>query len=195
MRFRIVTCILLILPVFSSVLAAPIPVREVRSDATEGTEDVMIMSEKRAPRGARNLYTRDGGMSSDNWRTPNFASGNLPGVGKPSPLSGGGDSPLWSKVWSTPNGAEATYPEGVALPGTTQPASTNKAKTVQWGSTKYHTYEKYPVPLPPPPGREGYLANLAKQTLPKPQPKSFGSKLKGLFGWLGKFRPRSHTRA
>jgi hypothetical protein len=204
MRSKIVAGILLIMtfPVFSFVLAAPIPVREVReacADAMEGDEDVIMMSEKRAPWGAR--YKREVGLSGDSW-APDYASGIHPGVGKPLPSSGGGDSPLWSKVWSTPGGTAVPWnQEGPVKPGTTaenQPASItgNKPKLVSWASTKNVLLPsgdvlKRPLQsdtnlhLSPPPGQPGYVA--------KQQPKSFGSKFKAFFSKLSKFkfRPRS----
>jgi hypothetical protein len=213
MRFKLVAPILLILPIFSLVLAAPIPVRKVRdayadSNAMEGDKGATIVSEKRAPRG--DLYKRDSTFSDDSnfeWWKPNQANGVHPDV-KPSPSSGGGESPLWSKVWSKQGGTDAT--EGVAQFGTTaenRPASTtsNKVKSVSWAPTNDVQLPSGDVvkrPLgtdinllagSPPPGREGYLA--------KQRPKSFGGKIKAFFSKLGKFRfrPRSqrtvNTRA
>ena len=126
----------------------------------------------------------------------------------PSPSSSGGsESPLWSKVWSKPTGTEVPLdPEGASKLGTTtgnQLASPSEAKSVSWGhTTKVHFFHDEPdgLGLPPPPGREGYLAKMAgKQSLeiehaspPEPQSKGFISNFKTYFGKLGKlkFRPR-----
>lgn len=162
---------------------------------------MIFVSEKRAPRG--NLYKRDSGLSDDPW-TPKYASEIRPGVGMPSPSSGGGNSPLGS----TPGGTEVPYPEGVVKPGTTaenQLASTtgNKAKSVSWAPLMEVQLPSGDVLRPPlqsknnllsspPPGREGYLAKQQAQQQAQQQAKSFGSKVKAFFGKLGKvmFRPR-----
>ena len=216
MRFKIVACMLSILPAFIFVLATPIPVREVRdmrADAMEGDEDIIIVAGKRAP--PEDPYDLTGSdLSGVEW-----GASSTPGhdVGL---SSGGSASPLWSKVWSSPGGTEVPEPwhqEGTFKPDSTtenKPTSTSNIKTVQWGpttenqlpssseakavqwgpTTKVFMYAK--DPLPSPPGREAYLAKLAAQTLP--QPKSFSSKVKTFFGNLKhglkhgnlKFRPR-----
>jgi hypothetical protein len=215
MRYKIVACILLILSVFSLVLAAPVPVREVReacADAVGGGETVIIVSEKRARRD--NPYEGADSDSDTEWWTPpsqssgtrDYGSGSHPGVDMPSFPSGGTGVPL--------------DPEGAFKPGTTignQPASSGKTKSVSWGpTTKVHFYDKDPFerPLPRPPGRKGYLAKVAAQqsqspdiehdvlssshfspppqSPPKPQSKGFVSNFKTYFSKLGKlkFRPR-----
>ena len=179
MRYKIVACILLILSVFSFVLAAPVPVGEVReacADAVEGDENVIIVSGKRAPRG--NPYDREGSDSDSDteWWTPppksspavGHASGSHPGVDMPSSSSGGSESPLL-----TPGGTEVPLdPEGASKPGTTtenQPVSSSEAKSVSWGhTTKVHFFHDGPddLRLPPPPGRQGYLVKVAGQQTP-----------------------------
>jgi hypothetical protein len=198
MRYKIVACIL-ILSAFSFVLAAPVQVLEIReacADAVEGDEGVIIVSGKRAP--APRGFEGD----SDTWapsssQTPPVPDGSHPGVGMPSSPSTGSTSPLSS----TPGGTEA---EGALKPETTtgsRPASPSKPKSVSWADT-VQFFEPDPI-LPPdrPPGREGYLAKVAKQPPspeiehispnyfsppPKPQPKGFISKLKTVFSKLGK---------
>lgn len=194
MRYKIVACIL-ILSAFTFVLAAPVPVREIReacADAVEGDEDVIIVSGKRAPapRGVDwNSDTPEWAPSSS--QTPPVPDGSHPGVDMPSSPSAGSTSP----PSSTPGRIEA---EGAFKPGTTtgnQPASPSKLKSVSWGhTTKVHFYG--PEPLLPPPGREGYLAKVAPSPetehispnyfSPKPQSKGFTSKLKTFFSKLGK---------
>jgi hypothetical protein len=150
MRYKIVACILLILSVFSFVLAAPVPVPEIR-EAVEGGENVIIVSEKRAAGGNPNRWADSDSDSDTEWATPSpqssqppdHASGSHPGVDTPS-TSGGSVSPLWSKVWSTPGGAEVPLdPEGAFKPGTTTPKKVNF-----WHTTKVHIFE--PDLSPPP---------------------------------------------
>jgi hypothetical protein len=172
MRYKIVACILLILSVFSFVLAAPVPVGEVReacADAVEGDENVIIVSGKRAPRG--NPYDREGSDSDSDteWWTPppksspavGHASGSHPGVDMPSSSSGGSESPLL-----TPGGTEVPLdPEGASKPGTTtenQPVSSSEAKSVSWGHTNkvlfFHD-EPDGLGLPPPHPDVGMLSS------------------------------------
>lgn len=162
MRFKIVAFILLILSIFSFVLAVPVPVREVRNvytDAVEGDENVIIVSGKRVPRGNLNEGVESGTVLGtpppQSSSAPDYASGSHPGVDMPSSPSGGAESPQ----------------------------------------------------LPPPPGREGYLAKVAGQQSPsssitsehvspwnyfepspprKPQSKGFVSIIKTYFGKLTK---------
>jgi hypothetical protein len=170
MRFKIVACILCILSVFSFVLAAPVPVREVReacADAVEGGENVIIVSGKRAPRGdpyegteedlyPTDLYSPDspdtelGTSPSQSPSPPDHASGSHSTVdmpSSPSPSSGGDSSPGWfSKVWSIPGETKVSSdPEGAFKPGTTtenEPASSSKTKKVNfWHTTKVHIFE------------------------------------------------------
>lgn len=136
--------------VFSFVLTAPIQIQEVReafADAMEGSESLTIVSGKRAPRG--DLYERAGsGVLPPTGSPPalGYASGSGIPTGGESPLWSsvwsppvGVESPSWSKVWSPASGAELPFdPEGEVEPGTVsnnQAASSSKAKTVQWGTT------------------------------------------------------------
>jgi hypothetical protein len=216
-----VACIPLILSVFSFVLAAPVPVREVREARTdavvEGDENMIIVPGKRAARGnphegpEEDLYPPD--LSDTEWGTPphqspsapDYVSGSHPDIDMPS--SGESKSPLLS---TTPGGTEVPLDsEGAFTPGTTtenQPASSSKTKKVDfWHTTKVHffdpdlsprpedqstsssetapsnkvllpsgeiTSEQLPPEsdfLPLPPGREGYLAKVAKQPSPSPE--------------------------
>jgi hypothetical protein len=142
MRYKIIARIL-ILSVSSFVLAAPVPVREVReacADAVEGDEDVIIASGKRAA--PENPYALAGSDFSDSeWRTLSqspsgldYGSGSHPGFDMPPSPSDGSKSPLWFKVWSAPGGTEVPWdPEGEVNPGTTtknQPASSSNTKKV-----------------------------------------------------------------
>jgi hypothetical protein len=187
---------------------------------------VIIVSGKRARRG--NPYEGSDSGSDTEWWTPpsqssgarDHGSGSHPGVDMPSSSSGGSESPLWSKVWSTPGGTGVPLdPEGAFKPGTTignqPPASSGKTKLVSWGpTTKVHFYDKDPFenPLPRPPGRKGYLAKVAAQqspspdiehdvssssyfspspqSPPKPQSKGFVSNFKTYFRKLGKLNFR-----
>jgi len=159
MRYKIGAWILLILSVFSFVLAAPVPVREVReacTDAVEGGENVIIVSEKRAARGYPDPYDADSDSGSDSSDTesltspsqsssaPDDASGSHSGV--PSSSSVGSEPSWFHKVWSLPGETEAPLdPEGAFNPGTTtgnQPASSSNPKKVNWGyTTKVHFFE------------------------------------------------------
>src|SRR5713101_2891874 len=140
MRFKIVVCTLLILSIFSFVLAYPVLKREVRgacTDAAEGGENVISVSGKhRAP---RQYWSK----SDPEWWTLEFKpppapSGSHPGVDKPSSFSVGSES----QVWSTPGGTEV--PAGAFKVGTTtenQPASSSQAKKVSWApTTNVHFY-------------------------------------------------------
>ncbi len=156
----------------------------------------MIVLGKRAAKG--NPYEGEESDSDTEWWKPSssqsspardYASGNHPGFDMPSSPSGGSESPLWSKVWSTPGGTEAS-----SSPDT----------------TKVHFFHDGPeeLGLPHPPGREGYLAKVAGQQSPeiehastyfepppsppppKPQSKGFISNFKSYFGKLaGKLGP------
>jgi hypothetical protein len=189
MRYKIFACILVILSVFSFVLAAPVPVREIReacADAVEGGENVIIVSGKRAPRG----YGLDSDSDTEWWKpspqsssAPDHAGGSHSGVDMPGPSSpsSGSESPPWSKVLSTPGGTDVPLdPNGAITPGTTtenQPASSSKTKSVSWEPvTKVHSYDEELEPLP-------------SRFPPK---NNFVSNFKNFFGKLGKlkFRPR-----
>ncbi|KAF8490078.1 hypothetical protein F5888DRAFT_1138731 [Russula emetica] len=148
MRYNIVAWILLILSVFSFVLAAPVPVREVCADAAEGLggENVIIVSEKRAARGT------DSDSDSDTEWEPAYKStsyryvdGGNTGVDTPSSSLSGSVPPPRSGETEVP-----LDPEGAFNPGTTtgnQPASSSNPKKVHWGpTTKVHFYEPNPSP-------------------------------------------------
>jgi hypothetical protein len=116
-RYKIVACILLILSIFSFVLAAPVAVQELRkacADAVDGSEDVKIGSGKRAEvqdseedpmkewlaqaqqEPSSSSSSQDQGSSS----APNYASGThpnpsfSPGESKPPQLSTSGGTEL-----------------------------------------------------------------------------------------------------
>jgi len=214
MQCKIVACILLILSVFSfAVLTAPVPVRRgAHADAVEGRENAIIASGKRAPiQGGPALpggpfkesdfsdsefYTITPDKSSPP-ATPNSASSGRPSVSFSTSSSDGGkspvhsgESPMWSKVWSTPDGTKVDWD-----PVKNQPEKPTK---IQWGTTTVHEYKPLAEPLYPiPPGRVEYINKVAAQRLeaskpPKPPKKSFTGHLKSFFGKLGKlkFRPR-----
>ena len=183
MRYKIVACIL-ILSVFSFVLAAPIPVRKVRevcTDTFDGGENMIIVSGKRALK--ENPYDGESDSDTEWWTpssqspaSPDHAGGSNPGVGMSSSPSSGSESPLGSKVWSAPGGTKVPLDEeGAFKPGTTtedQSPSSSGTKSVSWGhTTKVHFFHDGPEPLglAPPPGREGYLAKVAGQKSPSPE--------------------------
>ncbi|KAF8496014.1 hypothetical protein F5888DRAFT_1635321 [Russula emetica] len=188
MQYKVVAWILLILSVFSVVLAAPVPVREACDNAAEGGENVIIVSGKRAARG--NSYEdSDSDSDTEFWKSPytspssyHYVDGSNTGVDTPSSSLSGSGPPPRSGETEVP-----LDPEGAFNPGTTtgnQPASFSNPKKVHWGpTTKVHFYDDN---LPLPPGREGYLAKVAAQQ------NSFGNKFKTFFSKLGKlnFRPR-----
>jgi hypothetical protein len=178
MRYKIVACIFLILPVFNFVLAAPVPVGEVRevcTDAVEDGENMIIESGKRAPRGnpyegtEEDMYPMDSDSSdtegtspSQSSSPPDHASGSHSNVDMPSSLpSGGEEPPRWfSEVWSIPGETKVSSdPEGAFKPGTTtenEAASSSKTKKVNfWHTTKVHIFEPdlpdedQPASLPP----------------------------------------------
>src|SRR6266852_6755879 len=182
MRFKIVVCTLLILSVFSFVLAYPIPKREVReagTDAAEGGENVISVSGKRrAPRG-NNPYGSDShwsGSESESdteWWTPESKplpapSGSHPGVDMPSSSSLRSES-LFSKVWSTLGGPAKKVSWG---PVTDMEDGTEVPERAKPGTTTENH------PLPPPPGREGYLDKEAAHT----SPEGFMGNVKSYFG-------------
>jgi hypothetical protein len=198
MRYKIVACIL-ILSVFSLVLAAPVTVREVReacTDAMEGEEEVIIVSEKRAPRGYEGDSVSD--LSDTEWApsssqsssTPGYASGTRPGVGMPSSSSTGSTSPLRSKVSSTPDGTEAA---GAFKPGSTtgnQPTSPSEPKSVSLTKVAQQ-------PSPPEIEDVSPLNYFDPSSPPKPQPKGLLSNIKSFFSSPGKivnFRPRARLQ-
>jgi hypothetical protein len=175
MRFKIVACILLILHVFSFVLAAPVLLREVRdacADAVEGDEDVIIVSGKRAPRG----YPYDSDSESDTeWWKPGSESPSMS---------------MTSMTESQASQASSPYPKTVqwAEGQAGQASSPSDPKTITWGSTtKIFMYPKEPLDRPP--GRDGYLAKVAAQTLPqKTQSNGFVSIFKTFFRKLSKLK-------
>lgn len=215
MRFKIVACILLILPIFSFVLAAPVPVRAPRGKSYDGSESESDMEWWTTS--TKELQSQPQSPSPLDYAS---ASGSHPGDGMPPPPSpAGGNSPLWSKVWSTPGGTEVAWDteEGVFKPGSTtenRPVSPSTAKAISWSPLKKVQLPSGDVirtPLQsdiklvpsPPPGREGYLAKAAAQQLPpqlppqlpqKPQSKGFVAKFKKVFAKLAgklKFWPTS----
>jgi hypothetical protein len=196
MQYKIVACILLILSVFSVVLAAPVPAQEVRgacADAVERGENVIIVSEKRALGGSPNK-----GAESDYPHDLSDTESDLFSIDLEPPSSSGTKSVSWAPTTkvhfydeeplpfpppspkaSTPGGAPLDT-EGASKPGITtenQPPSSSGTKSASWGpTTKFYFYDEKPLgPLPP-----------------KPQPKGVVSNLKTYFGELGKlnFRPR-----
>jgi hypothetical protein len=178
MRYKIVACILLILSVFSVVLAAPVPVREACANAVEGGENVITVSGKRAARG-NSLEDSDSDADAEWWEPPyklpsafHYADGSNTGVDTPSSSLSGSVPPPGSGETEVP-----LDPEGAFNPGTTtgnQLASSSNPKKVHWGpTTKVHIYYPDDPPagpddLPLPPGREGYLAKMAAQKSPSP---------------------------
>ena len=172
MRFKIVACILLILSVFNFVLAAPIPVREVRDACAKGGEDVVIVSRKRAPRGFPQYDESD---SDTEWWTPESQSSSTSANQPASSSNPGPKTVQW-----------------VHTPTESKPSSPINPKAVTWSPAVVTAVFTYPKdPLPPPPGRNGYLAKVATQTLP--QSKGFFSKLRTFFGNLAsklRFWPR-----
>ena len=175
MRFKVVACTLLILPVFSFVLAYPVPKREVReacTDAAEGGENVIFVSGKRrAPRD--NIPYWSNSESDTEWRTLEFKpppapSGSHPGVDMPSSSSPGSES-LFSKVWSKLGGTTKKVSWG---PVTDMEDGTEVPERAKPGTTTENH------PLPPPPGREGYLDKEAAQT----SPEGFMGNVKSYFG-------------
>jgi hypothetical protein len=76
---------------------------------------------------------------------------------------------------------DSPYPKNVKLDGPKPTTENNPTKSVSWGhTTKVHFYDSNEDGLPHPPGREGYLAKVAKQ----PQLNSFVNKFKTYFGSL-----------
>jgi hypothetical protein len=161
-RYKIVACILLILSVFSFVLAAPVTVQRVReacADAVDEGENVIIGSAKRAEAQeeedpmkywlAQEQQEPSSSSSSSDWRStpspsqhqgsssmPNYASGTHPNP----PFSSGESKP---SPLSTSGGTELSWnPESEAKliqPGTSaeiQPTSSSKAKSVSWAPSK-----------------------------------------------------------
>ena len=166
-RYKIVTCILLILSLFGFVLAAPVTTQEVReacADAVDGEENVVIRvgPGKRADiQEEEDLFARAQQGPSSSSLAPNYASGTPPdpssssGESKPPLLSASGEIEL---SWNP-------EPEGGA--NSVQPASSSKAKSVSWAPKKMvllpsgqiYTQMLAPPkssPLPPPPVPEGH---------------------------------------
>ena len=175
MRFKRVTCILLILSVFNFVLPAPVPVQEVReacADVVERGENVTIVSGKRALQG--DPYDGESDSDTEWWTppsppppSPDHAGGSHPGVDMPPPPSSGSESPprWFSKVWTIPGETEESLdPEGAFKPGTTtenQPPSSSKTKKVNfWHTTKVHFFEP---DIPPPPEDQPTSSSTTKK--------------------------------
>ena len=166
-RYKIVTCILLILSLFGFVLAAPVAIPEVCeacADAVDGDENMVIRvgSRKRADiQEEDDLFARAQQGPSSSSPAPNYPSGTPPdpssssGESKPPPLSTSGEIEL---SWN---------PEPESGANSVQPASSSKAKSVSWAPKKtvklpsgqVYTQMLAPPessPLLPPPVPEGH---------------------------------------
>ena len=145
-RYKIVACILLILSVFNSVLAAPVAVQEVReacADAVDASDTLIIGSWKRANEEDSLLAQAQQGSSlrlrPSGWTSlpPGLASV----LDNPNPSFSSGESK--QPLLSTSSETELSWnPEGEAkliqqgpLTGI-QPASSSKAKSVSWAPWK-----------------------------------------------------------
>lgn len=104
-QYKIVACILLILSAFGFVLAAPVPVQEVRearANAEGGGENVIIGSGKRGEEDGEPLmqsWAQQKQVSSSYWSTaPWRGSSSAPSGTRPNPSfsSGGREAPLLS---------------------------------------------------------------------------------------------------
>ena len=190
-RFKMVVCILLILSVFSLVLAAPVAVQEVReagTDGVDGGDNVMIKWGKRDD---------EPSSSSDGQGTPSQQQGSssTPNTDPNPSVSSGKSKPPLS---STSGGNELSWnPEGEAK--SIEPGSSSKAKSISWApfrkikmpSGEVYTEElpetkPHPPPPPPPPLGMTYLdrmAALKELSTPKPQSKNALSKLSKLKFW------------
>ena len=149
-RYKIVTCTLLILSVFSFVLAAPVPVQEVRearADAVGGGENVIIGSGKRGEEGEQLMqsWEQQKQEGSSYWSTaPWRGSSSAPASGtrpNPSFSSGGREAPLLSTTGGihVPWNPLAEDNTNLLQPGTSteiQPASLSNAKSVSWNPSK-----------------------------------------------------------
>jgi hypothetical protein len=156
-QYRIVACILLILSIFSFMLAAPIAVQEVReacANAVDEGGDVIIglakrteVQEKEDPMKYWLTQGQQEPSSSSDWRStpsqhqgsssmPNYASGTHPnppfssGESKPSPLSTSGGTEL---SWN-PESEAKLIQSGTSAE--IQPTSSSKAKSVSWAPSK-----------------------------------------------------------
>ena len=143
-RYKIVACILLILSLFSFVLAAPISIREIRearTDAVDGGNNMIIGSEKRGQEDGEPLLAgQEPSSSSTGWSTPSQHQGSssVPdyyGGTLTNPSSSSGESkPLLS---STSGGTELSWnSEGKGK--LIQPAGTSVEMQpwASWASTK-----------------------------------------------------------
>ncbi|KAI0279554.1 hypothetical protein BGY98DRAFT_415133 [Russula aff. rugulosa BPL654] len=153
MRYIMVARILLILSVFSFVLAAPVPVQKVReayADAVDVDENVIIVSRKRADPYIDSEWDR----SDPEWLTwtPSTKSSSASDAsrgsdGVPSPSSSSTGSKLPLNPLSTPGETKMPLdPEGALKSGSTteiQPASSSGTKSVSWGhTTRLHSQMK-----------------------------------------------------
>jgi hypothetical protein len=180
MRYKIVACILLVLSVFNFVLAAPVPVREVReacADAVGGGETVIIVSGKRGNPGEgadpaeSDLYPIDlsdtesdlypinlSDTESDLYPIDLTDTVSPQSPSTPDDASGshpGVDMPSSPSGGSkSPGGTEVPLDtEGAFKPGTTteNPPVSGETKSVSWGpTTKVHFYDKDPFERPLP---------------------------------------------
>jgi hypothetical protein len=188
MRYIMVARILLILPVFSFVLAAPVPVRKVPdayADAVDVDENVIIVSRKRADPYIDSEWDR----SDPEWLTwtpstkpssASDASGSSDGVPSPSSSPTGSKLPL--NPLSTPGETKMPLdPEGALKSGSTteiQPASSSGTKSVSWGHTTKVTFPNEEILVFPPP------AKVVPATVTKTQSNGLAS----IFSKLGKLR-------
>jgi hypothetical protein len=207
-RYKIVACILLILSVFSFVLAAPVAVQEAReacADVVDGGDNVIIGSGKRADVQEEDpllAQAQQDPSSSSDWRStpsqdqgsssaPNYASGTHPnpslssGDSKPSLLStSGGTKVLWNPL--------AEGGANLIQPGTSteiQPASSSNRKSVSWAperEVRLPSGEMYSEMLPPdveplprPLFMDAIQAKVAAHQSKKPQFKNIFRKLLG----------------
>jgi hypothetical protein len=187
-RYKTITCILLILSVFSFVLAAPLAVREVDKASADGV-DVKIGLGKRADvqeeDRVKNWLDQAQQKPSEEvpWSTqsqrqgsslaPTYASGT-----HPNPPSSPGESK--SPLLSTSGGAELSWnPEGETksiqswTSTENRPALSSEAESVSWTPSKdmmlspsetvTPPLQSEFITLPTPPGREAYLAKMASQ--------------------------------
>jgi hypothetical protein len=196
-RCNIAACILLILSVFSFVLAAPVAVREVGKACADGV-DVKVGLGKRADVQEKDRFKKwlddldqaqqepseevpwsNPSQRQSSSLAPTYASGT-----HPNPPSSPGESK--SPLLSTSGRAELSWnPEGetkLIQPGTSteiQPASSSDPKSVSWapskkvqlpsGKTIMLPLQSEVIKLPTPPGREAYLAKMAAQQSPSPE--------------------------
>jgi hypothetical protein len=198
-RYKTIACILLILSVFSSVLAAPVAVREVRearTDAVDGEDNVIIGLVKRV--GEEDpLFAR----AQDEPSSSSSSGDGQPGPStKIQPASSSKAKKVsWSplKEVTDPSGKTLTLPFLLPPPG----RDGYLAKMAAQHPPSPKIEHASPLPkikpasppshfdLPSPPGREKYLANTAAQQSPSRSPlKSFVDDSKNVLGKFGKLK-------